>query len=244
MEKKFITLKKDVHNDKMPIAKIVNISDEKIRKDDAYIYVVDKYEIEDNADIHEMEKNKIADFYDYLRSKKISINDRDANKFENYILHGDSAFLSREQKEIVRIYEYEQEQKTNLRLTNYNKKFQILPSITAQNLRRTLFISGKSGSGKSYYTSKYLAYFNFYFKNSKIFVICENDINEDPAYSDIHNIVQLTKEEIVEIGNSEDIINYFYDKQNLQSIVVFDDIETYRKNKQMNEYFDKIKTSI
>ena len=243
MDKKLIILKKDIDDDNMPIAKIV-YNDKKIRKNDEYVYIVDKYNHSNIDDIVELENNKISEFYDYVKTKKFNLTSRDMMRIEDYITNGDDTFLTRDNKEIVKLFEKEESEKNNLRLTNYNMKFQTLPKITSSNLRKVIFIAGKSGSGKSVFSGHYLTYFNYYFKKSKIFFISETDIKNDPAYEDVNNIIQLTKDEITDIAQLDNIIDFFHDSNTMQSIVVFDDVETWRRNKLMNLALDTIKTSI
>jgi hypothetical protein len=242
MNNKNITIRKaDFYKDEMPICKLIkNENVYKISKNDEYIYITEE---EEHENIDKREHDKMMNFINYLKDNKINMtSSRDYDKFEKYIINGDSKYLNKEQKMIVS--NYEDSKKRELRISP--ETLQILPHIDVEQLRNTLLIMGTAGSGKSYFAASYVYMFHYYFKDSKIFYFSEKPIESDPAYSKVINyITPLKKEDILTMTeNEESPYKYFADQNTRQSLVILDDIEIYKNDPVMSGPLEKLKNSI
>lgn len=236
MDKKFILRREEVYNDEMPIAKIVNkFNRDIITNNDEYIYITtEKY----NNKI-EYNNNQMLSFTKFLNNKNISLSNRDYEKIKEYFNFGNDRFINNELRDII--YEYELMRDKDLYLNDYKYTFQILPYINNQNPRFCYFIGGKSGSGKSYTIARLLHQYNFYFKNSPIYLISEKENDEN--YKGIKNLERINKEELINLY--DDLSPYLYFKSDTgQSLVICDDIEIYKKDKNFSEILTKVMDSI
>ena len=87
------------------------------------------------------------------------------------------------------------------------------------NTRQILYISGSSGSGKSFYTSMYLKRYNKMFPRNPIFVF--SSLTEDKVIDECKNVVRINfKDEKFYSADYTDI-NKFKD-----SLVLYDDTDT------------------
>lgn len=84
------------------------------------------------------------------------------------------------------------------------------------NTRQILYVSGASGSGKSYYTSAYMREYNKKFPKNKIYII--SSLTEDKKLDAIKNTKRITLDE--KFYNTPISINDFKD-----CLVVYDDTE-------------------
>jgi len=93
-----------------------------------------------------------------------------------------------------------------------------------------IFVSGLSGSGKSYYISQFIK--NNRKKNQQVFLL--SPVDEDKAYSKIKDLIQISIPEILEETNQGEVgVNDFPEG----SIIIFDDIESYPKS-QLKMYLE------
>jgi len=111
---------------------------------------------------------------------------------------------------------------TSIKLDNPDLEFESVP-IIIKNQRNCLYISGASGSGKSYYAASYINKLQKLkdFKKQPVYFISFN-VSDDPAYSDIKN---FTKLDITNPENWGDLYDLDY-SEFTDCIVVFDDWES------------------
>ena len=95
---------------------------------------------------------------------------------------------------------------------------QVVPDITAE--RTCLFVAGMSGSGKSYWTSKYVTEYKKRFKNNKIYLI--SPITDDKSINGLNPIrINPKSQQFIDDPPS---VEDFKD-----SLLICDDIEAYDK---------------
>ena len=151
------------------------------------------------AVIWDTKKNKQKEFiYMTERSRNMKIKEDDSydEKIKKYVESSeDNKFILKEQ------YEFRP----------------VPPKFTEDYMRQVLSIFGKSGSGKSWFTAKYVeAYANFY-PDHKIMYISNNPIENDTSYS------KNVKDKIEQIDLNT--VNKVIDFQDFQDcLFIFDDI--------------------
>ena len=123
---------------------------------------------------------------------------------------------SRKYKSFVELLE-----KTSKKQMAFPKEFKVQPVIDEPSFR--MFVSGLSGSGKSFYIANFIK--NNVKKAKNIYLF--SPVEEDKAFKSLKNLVQMTIGDILEeTGNAEVDIEDFPKG----SIVIFDDIESYNKS--------------
>jgi hypothetical protein len=110
---------------------------------------------------------------------------------------------------------------------NKNEEAFILPYNMFKNIeRRVYYISGKSGSGKSYNISKTALFLLYYYKkfekmNKKIIIFSVKPANSDPAFEKIKKYcVYIDLDSLIDV-NEYNILDLMKD-----NIVIFDDCDT------------------
>lgn len=236
MDKSFLLKKTFLYDNKMPIAKIINTTNQNIiTENDDYVYITnEKY---DNK--IDYSNNKINSFIKFLNNKNIHISTRDLEKVKDYLIYGNDRLINNELKDLL--IEYELNKDKDLYLNDYKFKFQPIPYINNETPRLFYFVAGASGSGKSFYIKNILEQYNFYFKKSPIYLISEK--KNDENYKHIKNMEIIDKEEILDLNEKIAPYEYFISETG-QSLVLFDDVEIYKKDKNISESFNKIVDSI
>jgi len=105
------------------------------------------------------------------------------------------------------------------------QKFQIIPSVSKDNIkkqRQVIFVAGQSGSGKSYYTDKYVNQYKKKFPNNPVYLISK--LTEDETLDANKHITRIN---IYHDDFLEDDISY---KDFANSLVIMDDIDAMGKN--------------
>lgn len=103
--------------------------------------------------------------------------------------------------------------------------FRQIPSIDS---RETLYIAGKSGSGKSTYAASYIKYYNKLFPDNIVYLISK--VIKDDAFEEVKNLKRITPD-LFEGNEDLDL-----DASQFENcLVVFDDID---------QFIDKIKKPI
>lgn len=119
----------------------------------------------------------------------------------------------------------------DLKLSN-DEEFMLIPNPETE--RQILYITGRSGSGKSYYTKKYIEeYVKFYPKNN---VYIFSSLESDSSLDSLKNLKRIKISE--ELLNDDLTAKDFKD-----SIVIFDDTDVI-SNKKILKKIDEIKDSI
>lgn len=105
-----------------------------------------------------------------------------------------------------------------IKISEDNEIMQHMPyqDISKGNTRQILYVSGASGSGKSFYTSNYMREYNKKFPKNKIYII--SSLTEDKKLDEIKNTKRLKLDE--KFYNTPMSINDFKD-----CLVVYDDTE-------------------
>jgi len=123
--------------------------------------------------------------------------------------------------------------------TNFNEfhlneedQFQAIPDPNTE--RTILYISGKSGSGKSYYCKEYVKEYQKLYPKNSIYLF--SSLNEDPTIDEIKNLkrIKLTPDLLEEDLKAEDFKN---------SLVIADDVDCLT-DKKMLKCVNKILDSI
>lgn len=123
--------------------------------------------------------------------------------------------------------------------TNYNEfhlgeedQFQAIPDPNTE--RTILYISGKSGSGKSYYCKEYVKEYQKLYPKNTIYLF--SSLNEDPTIDEIKGLkrIKLTPDLLEEDLKAEDFKN---------SLVIADDVDCLT-DKKMLKCVNKILDSI
>jgi chromosomal replication initiation ATPase DnaA len=106
-----------------------------------------------------------------------------------------------------------------IKLSDENQVIQHLPykSLNNGNTRQILYISGQSGSGKSYYASNYIKEYVKLFPKNKILLF--SSLDKDAVLDEITNLIRVKLDE--NFYNRKLTITDFKDK-----LVIFDDTET------------------
>lgn len=119
----------------------------------------------------------------------------------------------------------------DLKLKNA-EMFQQIPNPESE--RQILYITGRSGSGKSYYTKKYLEEYKKMYPKNEIYVF--SALDEDPSLDSLKDLkrIKLTEELLGENLEAKDFKN---------SIVIFDDTDCLTSKKILKKV-DEIKDSI
>lgn len=116
-------------------------------------------------------------------------------------------------------------------INTQNNEENILTQVPSIDTRETLYIAGRSGSGKSTYAKEYIKNYSKLFPNNKIYLISK--VDDDVTFKDIKNIIKIDPD-LFNSDESEDNIDYDA-KQFKNCIVIFDDID---------QFVDKIKKPI
>lgn len=105
----------------------------------------------------------------------------------------------------------------------------IMPLPNTQK-REILYVAGPMGSGKSYYTGKYLESFRKLFPKKKMFLFSR--VEQDESLDKIKGLKRIKLDDL----NPDDFKNGFDSKKDLNnSMVVFDDIDTFNNKKLVDE---------
>jgi len=111
-------------------------------------------------------------------------------------------------------------------------KFEVIPTERANQIQFTL-VTGKNGSGKSYWTGQYMNMYHKMFPENPIFIFSKK--NEDEAY-DCHTFV-------TRIPLDEEFLETELDVEQFRdSLCVFDDIENCKKgvNEKVHSLLDNL----
>ena len=95
------------------------------------------------------------------------------------------------------------------------KSFQLIPNPSIE--RQILYVTGSSGSGKSYFTKKYCREYSKIFPKNPIYMI--SSIDDDKSVDDIKNLKRL------KIKGDTFLNETFEIKDFKDSLVIFDDID-------------------
>jgi len=112
-----------------------------------------------------------------------------------------------------------------LSLDNPNQSFQLIPDPFTE--RQILYVTGSSGSGKSYFTKKYCREFARVFPKRPIILI--SSVDKDESVDDIKNLKRL-KLKSPEFLEEDFEINDFKD-----TLVIFDDTDVIPDKKLRNK---------
>lgn len=99
----------------------------------------------------------------------------------------------------------------------------IIEPLPDFNNTQRIFISGPTGSGKSYYIRKWLKHYVKVFPNRKIYLF--SDMKQDPALDDFKNLKRINIDE--KLVDSKPIRPEIFNN----SIVIFDDIDSIQNPK-------------
>ena len=118
-----------------------------------------------------------------------------------------------------------------------NFQFQLVPDRNKE--RDILYITGQSGSGKSYFTAQYCIQYKRIFPKNSIYLI--SSLNEDETLEKLNDIkkgfftrINITPALITDNINAKDFEN---------SLVIFDDFECL-KDKKLKEYVCSVRDEI
>ena len=121
---------------------------------------------------------------------------------------------------------------TGMKVINTQKKGEgsILTQVPSIDTRETLYIAGRSGSGKSTYAKEYIKNYSKLFPDNKIYLISK--VDDDEAFKDLKNIIKINQD-LFDPENDEETD---YDAKQFQNcLVIFDDID---------QFIEKIKKKI
>ena len=105
---------------------------------------------------------------------------------------------------------------------SFPKETKLMPIIDERSYR--MFVSGLSGSGKSYFIANFLKFNKPTKKEAGIFLF--SPISDDKAFKSIKNLIHLDLDEIREEMEGDELsIEHIPEG----SVVIFDDIESYKK---------------
>lgn len=99
---------------------------------------------------------------------------------------------------------------------------QIFSPLANEKTRDVVYVCAPSGAGKSTYAADYLRAFNTLFKNAPIYAFSRVSIYDDPAYTDIKNIIEVPIDENL-LANPIDILADIDDEY---CCILFDDVNT------------------
>ena len=133
---------------------------------------------------------------------------------------------------IVSVSDDESKIKNSFRMlkAEKNEAFQHIPDKNTE--RSVMYVSGQSGSGKSYWTSKYLNEYLKTFKKRDIYIfscVSEDDSFDKIKYKNKYRI-DIYSEEFL---NEEIMLNDFKD-----SLVIFDDVDSIGKKVLKKKIYD------
>lgn len=103
----------------------------------------------------------------------------------------------------------------DLSLEKENQSFQLIPDPDTE--RQILYVTGSSGSGKSFFTKKYCREFAKVFPKRPIYII--SSVDTDKSVDDIKNLKRI-KIKTPEFMTEDFVIGDFKD-----SLVIFDDVD-------------------
>lgn len=107
---------------------------------------------------------------------------------------------------------------------NTDDKFQVIPNVNTE--REIIFVSGASGSGKSYFTKKYIEEYRKLFSKNKIYLISVLEENEFEKLG----VKKLNVEKLsVADVNLKDIMKDLAD-----SLIIFDDSDSFKEKNVKN----------
>jgi hypothetical protein len=147
-------------------------------------------------------------FVNENRSKGFKQDEDFKNRISNY-----ASTFNENEKGIIDSFELKEEFKIISTPPNFSDK---------ENQRMVSYIVGRAGSGKSYYTSNLLKFYNHMYKKNKIYYVSANKITNDSSFDEL-----LKKKDFQKVFSQIDLstINSVIDFKNYNNCVfVFDDI--------------------
>ena len=167
-------------------------------------------------------------------NREIAVVVEKTDKFEKRIIPKSLVTISEDDSKDINMFN---------KASSYFKKingdycFQLVPDRNKE--RDIIYITGQSGSGKSYFTAQYCIQYNRIFPKNKIYLI--SSLNEDETLEKLNKIkdnfiirIDISPELITDNINAKDFEN---------SLVIFDDFEVL-KDKKLREYVSSIRDEI
>lgn len=102
------------------------------------------------------------------------------------------------------------------------------------NIRQVLYIAGPSGSGKSFYVSKYIANYQKLFPKNEVIIFCR--VTDDPAFKDL-KVKYILLDENIYLDPIDPV------KELEDCLIIFDDCDTL-PDKRVKYALDKLKNDI
>mgnify|MGYP001178168281 CR=1 FL=1 len=151
------------------------------------------------------------------------MSEKDKSKKMSKILH-----VADEEDNVINPYKYLQCKK--------NECIQQIPNYDTE--RDTLYICGKSGSGKTLYMKKYIAQYNILYPTRQIYIFAPlSDVSNDPSLEGLKNV------NLIDINSDEFLDAELSSKDFQDSLVAFDDCDNI-KDKLLSQKLDKLLTNL
>ena len=161
--------------------------------------------------------------------------------FNSYENNKPIAVVKHKDHDIQFVYLYSEKNSKTKNCVDYEElnlkegfNFQIIPNLNRE--RDILYISGMSGSGKSFFTKQYILEYKKYYKKNFIYLISYLDYDE--SLKDVEKLIKRINIHDKDFTNEELELNDFEN-----SLVILDDIEMISDKKLKNfilSFFKKI----
>lgn len=185
-----------------------------------------------NVDYKEMKYmiRRIID--DVIKVYKMRVSDQDQLDLENSVISSDppvNKILLKIYNEVQAVLDYKFQREYS------TKGSSLFPyPIVKKGQRASIYVSGASGSGKSYWCAQYAIVYKSIFPDHKLYLFsCKKS---DPVFDEIPelNRIELNKDFIDDVANND------WEEQYSNSLCIFDDVEML-KNKQDKAVYNSLK---
>jgi DNA replication protein DnaC len=197
---------------------------------------------DNESNLDDLIDSKVESLYDYINDKHIRVSQNQLQILKDSVesdSEPDNSTLKNYYNGFIRYYN---ELNNEVKLKD-EAEFEVLPMEYEKGKRDVIYVSGASGSGKSYWIASYCKKFNKMTNNkAPIYFISAKKLTDESVYNDVKNIKQLSLdlEQLEEITEDGDAFQSFVNKNS--SLVIFDDAEAL--SKQQQKYVDLIMESI
>jgi hypothetical protein len=198
--------------------------------------------------------NKIDLFYEWAKHKQIK--QKDYDQLIDAIEYSEPPA---DRKLSLLYNEFKNSLKRTSEILLKNSTIEVAPLIghatDDKKTRECILVSGKNGSGKSYWTGAYLEKWHKLFPQSPMWLISNKPLEDEPAYRKIRKLKQIpvTKESLSEIigDYKENDMNddgkyapyqYFKSNKTTESLILFDDFEGSQLEKEIRIIMNSVLT--
>lgn len=146
---------------------------------------------ESNNDLNEIMSDRVEQFYEFAKNKKLKQSDYDE------ILDCIEANEPPDDKRLYRIYtDFKNQIKKTSEVILHDSRLEVCPMLgyneKDRKSRETILVNGANNSGKSYWTGEYLKKWRKLFPKSPIYLLSNKPLSDEPAFAGIKNIQQIT----------------------------------------------------